>query len=156
MVTISNAKDVLIRCGAIQILAQSTECDVRHCPPASSRDSPWTPTNQSGLGAIIVTRGWSVVTVKSPVAVGVPPPWRLFLMTATAFMLALISVVKGPVFPSSATASIPRLAVPPALQKVAPELWTAPLKGEKCAPVGTPPGVAVVVHLPSNVHPVGG
>ena len=59
-----------------------------------------------------------MVTVKSTVAVGVPPIGRLFSMTARAFALALISDLKVPVVPSSATDSIPALAVPPLLQKV--------------------------------------
>ena len=45
-----------------------TSCEGNQLPLASSRDSPETPTNQSGLGAIIVTSvtlGWSVVTATS-------------------------------------------------------------------------------------------
>ena len=56
-----------------------------------------------------------------------------------------------PVDPSSATASIPGVAVPPGLQKVTRRLCTAPIKVVKCAPPTTPPGVLLVVHAPWNV-----
>ncbi len=55
--------------------------DDSQSPCASSRGSPKTPTNQSGLGATIesrVTRGWSVVSVtglivEEPVGPILPP-----------------------------------------------------------------------------------
>ena len=133
---------------------RSTCCRGRHCPRASSRDSPETPTNQSGLGAIMatsVTSGWVVVSVTSTVAVGVGPFGRPCSTTVTAFGLALISDLKVAVLPVSATSSIPALAVPPLLQKTTPPSWTAPINGEKCALEITPPGVTPMVHVPSNV-----
>ena len=125
-----------------------------HCAWASSRDRPETPTNQSGLGPIIesrVTRGWSLVTVTSNVALPLPPPPTPFLMTETAFELALISDWKVDVEPSSATFSTPVVAVPPGAQKVTMALCTAPISVVKCAPPTTPSGVLAVVQLPWNV-----
>ena len=121
----------------------------------SRNDSLETPTNQSGLGATIVTRvtrGWVGVTVMSTVAVAVPPDEILFSMVAWAFEpAAVISLLRVLVPPISAILSIPALAVPPLLQKVTWSLWTAPINVVKCAPPGTPPGVTLVVHLPSKV-----
>ena len=130
------------------------------CQPSSAavrRDSPETPTNQSGLGATIevrVTGGWSVVSVMSTVAVAVPSDAMDCSMTARAFgMAALISDLRVLVPPISAILSIPALAVPPLLQKVTLPLCTAPIKVVKCAPDGTdtPPARALAVNLPSNV-----
>ena len=134
---------------------RSTVCDASHSFWALSRDSPETPTNQSGLGAIIVirvTRGWVGLTVMSTVTVAVAPtlPLRSMVLDASE-PAALISDLSVLVPPTSAMLSIPALAVPPLLQKVALLLCTAPIKGEKCAPDGRPPGVMLVVHLPSNV-----
>ena len=47
--------------------------------------------------------------------------------------------------------STPALAVPPLSRKVTASLWTPPISLEKCAPEGTPPGVAAVVQSPLNV-----
>ena len=106
------------------------------------------------LGATIevrVTRGWSVVSVMSTVAVAVPPDAMDCSMTARAFSLAAsISDLKVPVVPSSATASIPALAVPPLLQKVTLPLCTAPIKVVKCSPDGTATPLASAPSTASN------
>ena len=52
--------------------------------------------------------------------------------------------------PTSAMDSTPALAVPLLSRKVTASLWTPPISLEKCAPEGTPPGVAAVVHAPWN------
>ena len=131
---------------------RSTDCRERHRPPASSSDSPETPTNQSGLGPIIetrVSRGWAVVTSTSNVALPLPPgPGDFRTTDATSDPLARISDRSRLVAPSSATSSIPGLAVPPGLQNVTAPLCTAPIKVVKCAPGATPPGVASRVHSP--------
>ena len=135
---------------------RSTVCDASHSFWALNRDNPETPTNQSGLGAIIVTRvtrGWVGLRVMSTVTVAVTPILPLLSMVLDAAEpAAVISDLRALVPPTSAILSTPALAVPPLLQKVTLSLCTAPIKGEKCAPDGTatPVAVAVVVHLPSN------
>ena len=109
------------------------------------------PTNQSGLGPIIdnrVTSGWSLATSIRNVAVLVPPPPMLCLMTAAAWGEALISDSNRFGTPRSATTSTPGEARPPGLQKVTLPLCTAPINVVKCAPATTPSGVLAVVQLP--------
>ncbi len=131
--------------------------DGRQPPRLSSIDSPETPTNQSGLGATIVnrvTRGWSVVSatpVKLSEAVGpMEPvvPSRTLRWSAPA---AWISPFSRVVPPSSAIDSTPGLACLSSVTKTTSPLWTPPTSREKCAPAGTPSGVAAVVQSPSNV-----
>ncbi len=90
--------------------------DARQPPRLSSIDSPETPTNQSGVGATIVTRvtrGWSVVSataVKLSEAVG---PMVTFVPSRTlrwSSPAALISAFSRVVSPSSAIDSTPGLA----------------------------------------------
>ena len=96
-----------------------------------------------------VSRGWSVVTSMSNVALPLPPdPTECWTTDATSDPSASISDLNVPVDPSSATASIPGVAVPPELQNVTLLLCTAPIRVVKCAPPTTPPGVLVVVHSP--------
>ena len=92
---------------------RSTSSDRTHWPAPSSRDSPDTPTNQSGLGAIMdrsVTCGCSLVTSMVNVAVPVPPPETPSSMTDRVCELRWTSPRKVPVEPSSATNSTPALA----------------------------------------------
>ena len=72
-------------------------------------------------------------------------------MVAPTWLLALISDMNVLVPPTSATASIPGVAVPPACQKVTLLLCVAPISVVKWAPEGTPPGVAAVVQVPVKV-----
>ena len=104
-----------------------TTSDGSQSPCASSKDSPKTPVNQSGLGAIIVsrvTRGWSVVSVTVlMVDELVGPILPLPRMTESAFgSAALTSFARVLVPPSSAINSTPALAMPPSLRKVTPAL----------------------------------
>ena len=134
---------------------RSTWSDSTQFPPASSSVSPETPTNQSGLGAIMVTsvtRGWSLVSVTvrafDVVAPILPVPRTILRAFVPAFVTSL---PRADVPPVSAIDSIPAVAASPLLRKVTPALWTAPMRREKCAPLGTPTGVAAAVHCPSNV-----
>ena len=97
---------------------------------------------------ISVTSGWSSVVSNSTLTSGVPPVPRLLSMMAPAWSLALISDLKAPFWPSSATSSTPGLAMPPTSQKVTRSLCKVPISGEKCALPGRPPGVAAVVQVP--------
>ena len=133
---------------------RSTTCDSRHSSAPSSRDTPDTPTNQSGLGPIIdrsVTRGCVLVTSILNVALPVPPPATPCCMTNRVCGLAATSLRKVPVKPVSATPSTPGLARSPARQNVTPLPCTPPISVVKCPPGATPPGVLARVQLPSNV-----
>ena len=133
---------------------RSTTCDCRHSFEPSSRDTPETPTNQSGLGPIMdrsVTRGCVLVTSMLNVALPVPPPETPCSTTDRVWGLRATSPRKVAVEPSSATCSTPALARDPACQKVTPLPCTPPIRVVKCAPATTPPGVLASVQLPSNV-----
>ena len=72
-------------------------------------------------------------------------------MMVPTWSLALISDLKILVWPSSATFSIPGLALPSTCQKTTRSSCVVPISGEKCAPAGKPPGVAAVVQVPRKV-----
>ena len=92
------------------------------------------------------------MTSISNVALPLPPdPTDCWMTDATSAPLALISDRNVLVAPSSATPSIPEVAVSPGLQKVTLLLCTAPIRVVKCAPPTTPPGVLARVHSPWNV-----
>ena len=63
---------------------------------------------------------------------------------------ALTSAASVPVAPVSAMASIPELAVAPNAQNCGPELWTAPMSDEKCAPEGNMFGWVEALHVAEN------
>ena len=132
-----------------------TSCDDNQLPLASSRDSPETPTNQSGLGATMVTSvtsGWSVVSVTARLFIPVGPMKSVSPLTTlrASGPAPVTSLLRTDVPPTSAIDSTPAVTASPLLRNVASALWTAPIRREKCAPLGTPSGVAAVVQSPWN------
>ena len=120
-------------------------------PSLLSSGSPETPTNQSWLGAIMVvsvTRG--CVLASSAVSVSaVVGPMLLVSPNSTPSVFAAafrISTCRAAQPPISAIDSTPALARRPLSRKLTPALWTPPIRREKCAPPGRPPGVTAVLH----------
>ena len=80
----------------------------------------------------------------------VSPRAALSAVCDVASIAVCTSLLRSETPPTSAMDSTPALAVPPLSRKVTASLWTPPINLEKCAPEGTPPGVATTVHVPWN------
>ena len=114
--------------------------------PFWKRGIPDTPTNQSGLGAIIetsVTSGCVWLISKSAEALPgdepiLPPATRRSAVPAA--MAALISFDSLVVSPRSAMSMMPSLAAPPSRQKLTCAVCVAPMSGEKWADEGNSSG----------------
>jgi hypothetical protein len=105
-----------------------------------------TPTNQSGLGAIIatsVTSGcvaeMSKSSATSPGEGPMPSPDSSYWLAPAAFAAAT-SPSSGVLEPSSAMAWMPGEASWPGRQSTTRSEWVAPISPEKCAPGGKPVG----------------
>jgi hypothetical protein len=123
----------------------------------SQRSKFETPTNQSGLGAIIETKVTfeksgviSKFTLTDPGEVLIPSPDNRFSAVPAA-IADVTSSLKSVLLPVSAMLSIPVDAIAPDSHKVTFPLWVAPINPEKCGFEGKSIGCVTSLQTLSKV-----